>query len=355
MDPLASSSNINSNNNSNNILRSAGQLDNDTEPAMVPTSSSSSTEYMSLRTRPASFAPSSRWYQQSSDIQQPYEYGGLLLDGDRNAGHARLGSRQAASPVVGAANDSPKPNIGQSDHLSRPALDVALNTTTRNYTAPSASPKNRQTESQSQPQSQFGGVNVATPGPPPHSTRDAFASTSSAIKGRRARSAERERPSSASSSNYTFRRNGHTPFPPADGADRSGQSSPIAQTYAQADASRGRDAATSALNRTYARTGQTNESNTSPADGSSGRTLADDRSTHAIPTIRTEGVLSPTKKPRSNQPGQLSSRSKQSQRCAKCCQPMTGQFVRALGTVFHLDCFRCQVSKASCKVVLSAG
>jgi hypothetical protein len=23
---------------------------------------------------------------------------------------------------------------------------------------------------------------------------------------------------------------------------------------------------------------------------------------------------------------------------------MTGQFVRALGTVYHLDCFRCQVS-----------
>lgn len=33
-----------------------------------------------------------------------------------------------------------------------------------------------------------------------------------------------------------------------------------------------------------------------------------------------------------------------SQLCAKCNQPMTGQFVRALGTVFHLDCFRCQVS-----------
>ncbi|GJN89320.1 hypothetical protein Rhopal_002300-T1 [Rhodotorula paludigena] len=28
--------------------------------------------------------------------------------------------------------------------------------------------------------------------------------------------------------------------------------------------------------------------------------------------------------------------------CAKCELPMTGQFVRALGTVYHLDCFRCQ-------------
>ncbi|GAA5851257.1 hypothetical protein JCM8547_004185 [Rhodosporidiobolus lusitaniae] len=29
------------------------------------------------------------------------------------------------------------------------------------------------------------------------------------------------------------------------------------------------------------------------------------------------------------------------QTCAKCELPMTGQFVRALGTVYHLDCFRC--------------
>ncbi|PLW22919.1 hypothetical protein PCASD_12011 [Puccinia coronata f. sp. avenae] len=30
------------------------------------------------------------------------------------------------------------------------------------------------------------------------------------------------------------------------------------------------------------------------------------------------------------------------QPCAKCRQSMTGQFVRALGTVYHLNCFRCQ-------------
>ena len=29
--------------------------------------------------------------------------------------------------------------------------------------------------------------------------------------------------------------------------------------------------------------------------------------------------------------------------CSACQQPMSGQFVRALGTVFHLDCFRCKV------------
>ncbi|BGP48100.1 Rho-type GTPase activating protein Rga1 [Rhodotorula kratochvilovae] len=36
--------------------------------------------------------------------------------------------------------------------------------------------------------------------------------------------------------------------------------------------------------------------------------------------------------------------------CAKCELPMTGQFVRALGTVYHLDCFRCQ----DCNKVVAA-
>lgn len=29
--------------------------------------------------------------------------------------------------------------------------------------------------------------------------------------------------------------------------------------------------------------------------------------------------------------------------CKKCNEPLTGQFVRALGGTFHLDCFRCRV------------
>ncbi|CAD6912104.1 unnamed protein product [Tilletia controversa] len=36
-----------------------------------------------------------------------------------------------------------------------------------------------------------------------------------------------------------------------------------------------------------------------------------------------------------------SNSSKRDQRCAHCNEPMTGQFVRALGAVYHLDCFRC--------------
>lgn len=30
--------------------------------------------------------------------------------------------------------------------------------------------------------------------------------------------------------------------------------------------------------------------------------------------------------------------------CRKCDEPLTGQFVRALGGTFHLECFKCQVS-----------
>jgi hypothetical protein len=32
--------------------------------------------------------------------------------------------------------------------------------------------------------------------------------------------------------------------------------------------------------------------------------------------------------------------------CKKCGEPLTGQFVRALGGTFHLDCFRCRVCSA---------
>lgn len=31
--------------------------------------------------------------------------------------------------------------------------------------------------------------------------------------------------------------------------------------------------------------------------------------------------------------------------CQKCNEPLTGQFVRALGGTFHLECFKCQVSR----------
>ena len=36
--------------------------------------------------------------------------------------------------------------------------------------------------------------------------------------------------------------------------------------------------------------------------------------------------------------------SSKSRICMKCGESLTGQFVRALGGTFHLDCFRCEVS-----------
>ena len=35
--------------------------------------------------------------------------------------------------------------------------------------------------------------------------------------------------------------------------------------------------------------------------------------------------------------------------CQKCNEPLTGQFVRALGGTFHLECFKCEVSRLSAR------
>lgn len=40
--------------------------------------------------------------------------------------------------------------------------------------------------------------------------------------------------------------------------------------------------------------------------------------------------------------------------CKKCGEPLTGQFVRALGATFHLECFKCEVSVSFSPVVASA-
>ena len=38
--------------------------------------------------------------------------------------------------------------------------------------------------------------------------------------------------------------------------------------------------------------------------------------------------------------------------CMKCNEPLTGQFVRALGATFHLECFKCQVSESFVCIIL---
>ncbi|UZJ55867.1 hypothetical protein CBS101457_005187 [Exobasidium rhododendri] len=47
---------------------------------------------------------------------------------------------------------------------------------------------------------------------------------------------------------------------------------------------------------------------------------------------------------------QQKEKGRRDQSCDACGKPMTGQFVRALGVVFHLDCFRCQ----DCNKVVAA-
>ena len=37
--------------------------------------------------------------------------------------------------------------------------------------------------------------------------------------------------------------------------------------------------------------------------------------------------------------------------CLKCNQPLTGQFVRAIGGTFHLECFKCRVSGCAMSIV----
>jgi len=51
-------------------------------------------------------------------------------------------------------------------------------------------------------------------------------------------------------------------------------------------------------------------------------------------------VSTNSRKESSSSSGEIRERVKQI--CSKCGLPIPGQFVRALGTVFHLDCFKCQ-------------
>ncbi|KAG8925888.1 hypothetical protein FRC02_009357 [Tulasnella sp. 418] len=52
----------------------------------------------------------------------------------------------------------------------------------------------------------------------------------------------------------------------------------------------------------------------------------------------------------SNHPSSPASPTPTGGHCAACEKPVSGQFVRALGTMYHLDCFRCQ----DCNVVVAS-
>lgn len=72
----------------------------------------------------------------------------------------------------------------------------------------------------------------------------------------------------------------------------------------------------------------------SPADGRSGRDRELSQNMPIRERSRTNGSTNGK-----NSSGTL-------RVCTKCVEPLTGQYVRALGGTFHLECFKCQVSLA---------
>lgn len=80
--------------------------------------------------------------------------------------------------------------------------------------------------------------------------------------------------------------------------------------------------------------GEGNDSaRSSPAEGRSRREKEHTRTTSNTDRPRTNGHMG----------GKSSSGTLRT--CKKCTEPLTGQFVRALGATYHLDCFRCKVSR----------
>jgi hypothetical protein len=86
------------------------------------------------------------------------------------------------------------------------------------------------------------------------------------------------------------------------------------------------------LQRPGAAFGTENRGNPSPSGSASARDIQREADTH-----KTSGERNRSRGRNGRTPsGQL-------RMCKKCGEPLTGQFVRALGGTFHLDCFRCRV------------
>jgi hypothetical protein len=81
--------------------------------------------------------------------------------------------------------------------------------------------------------------------------------------------------------------------------------------------------------------GTENRMTASPAGSTSGRERERDGDSHSHHKTSGERNRSRTRHGRTA--------SGQVRMCKKCGEPLTGQFVRALGGTFHLDCFRCRV------------
>lgn len=86
--------------------------------------------------------------------------------------------------------------------------------------------------------------------------------------------------------------------------------------------------------------GAENKMTASPVGSTSGREKEWDGDSHSHHKTSGERNRSRTRNGRTAS-GQL-------RICKKCGEPLTGQFVRALGGTFHLDCFRCRVRECCC-------
>jgi hypothetical protein len=74
----------------------------------------------------------------------------------------------------------------------------------------------------------------------------------------------------------------------------------------------------------------------------------DDRVGRPVDDARNRPAHRERSRPKNGAPGGKSPGSSTTRICKKCGEPLLGQFVRALGATFHLECYQCQVSLASC-------
>ncbi|CEL61926.1 Rho-type GTPase-activating protein 1 OS=Schizosaccharomyces pombe (strain 972 / ATCC 24843) GN=rga1 PE=1 SV=1 [Rhizoctonia solani AG-1 IB] len=79
-----------------------------------------------------------------------------------------------------------------------------------------------------------------------------------------------------------------------------------------------------------------------PASGSRPSTPSGSRVMGSARSDDSHTLLSPSAMSGGLAPSSATSHSSGPNFCSACGQPMTAQFVRALGTVFHLECFRCR-------------
>ena len=93
-----------------------------------------------------------------------------------------------------------------------------------------------------------------------------------------------------------------------------------------------------------------------PVDNMDGTQSANPRNSRLLDTNipGSRDQSSPRDRSRPNGRPQTKSPGSSQRVCKKCAEPLTGQFVRALGATYHLECFKCEVSASPCLAVSSS-